>query len=335
MHIKNPFNLIIGLSLYAHLFNYLVMKKIIWGISLVILFCIAFSFLFIRNKIELTGSKKLNIPATASERGLMNFNKWSNWWMNTDGSSDFKFLNPQKSISENGFPVIQFELIYNGNGNKIPCLLEIKPVTNDSSALYFYTAIIDSSFSPIKRFQHFFDALTLKKTLDKQLESAAAFCTNTSNIYDFKIVQAKVKDSTLVSSKMVTKDTPSIAVVYNMIDALENYIKLHNGEIRNAPMLNITRLDTAHVHTMVAFPLLKDIPSTPDFTVKKMILGNILETVAIGDNKTIANGLESLKNYAKDYNKLSPAIPFQSLLSNRLQQKDSSKWETRLSFPIY
>jgi len=309
------------------------MKIFISGIAIVLVALFSFSVLFIRNKIELTGSKKIHIPVAAAERGLMNFNKWNNWWFNTNVSKNFKFLNPVKSISEDGFPVIQFDLSY--NNIKLPCLIEIKPVTTDSSALYFYTAIVDSSFSPIKRFQHFFDALTLKKTLDKQLESAAAFCTNTSNIYDFKIVQAKVKDSTLVSSKMVTKDTPSIVVVYNMIDALENYIKLHNGEIRNAPMLNITRLDTAHVHTMVAFPLLKDIPSTPDYTVKKMILGNILETVAIGDNKTIANGLESLKNYAKDYNKLSPAIPFQSLLSNRLQQKDSSKWETRLSFPIY
>jgi hypothetical protein len=309
------------------------MKIFISGIAIVLVALFSFSVLFIRNKIELTGSKKIHIPVAAAERGLMNFNKWNNWWFNTNVSKNFKFLNPVKSISEDGFPVIQFDFIY--NNSKLPCLIEIKPVTTDSSALYFYTSVTDSSFSPIKRFQHFFGAVELKKILDKQLENAAAFYTNTSNIYDFTIVQAKVKDSTLVSSKMITSDTPSIAIVYKMIDALENYIKLHQGEIRNKPMLNITRLDTAHIHTMVAIPLLKDITSTPYFTVKKMILGNILETVAIGDNKTIAKGLVALKNYASDYNKISPAIPFQSLLNNRLLEKDSSKWETRLSLPIY
>ena len=100
-------------------------------------------------------------------------------------------------------------------------------------------------------------------------------------------------------------------------------------------MLNITRLDTVYVHTMVAIPLLSDIPSKPEFTIKKMILGNILETVVTGNETVIAKGLDALKNYAKDYNKLSPAIPFQSLLCNRLQEKDSTKWQTRLSLPIY
>jgi hypothetical protein len=86
---------------------------------------------------------------------------------------------------------------------------------------------------------------------------------------------------------------------------------------------------------MVAIPLLKDIPSSEEFTIKKMILGNILETIVIGDRQTITNGFESLKNYASDYRKLAPAIPFQSLLTNRLQEKDSTKWKTRLSYPVY
>jgi hypothetical protein len=86
---------------------------------------------------------------------------------------------------------------------------------------------------------------------------------------------------------------------------------------------------------MVAIPLLKDIPSSEEFTIKKMILGKILETVVIGDHQTIAKGFESLKNYASDYRKLAPAIPFQSLLTNRLQKKDSTKWKTRLSYPVY
>lgn len=289
--------------------------------------------MFIKNKIEIASSKKLHIPAASAERGLMNFSKWNLWWDNFSNSKDLKFSNPEKSIGEDGLPVIQFELSY--NGNLIPCLFEIKPIGADSCTLYFYTSKLDSSFSPVNRFLHFFDAINLKKALDKKLDKAAAFYANIYNIYDFKIVQAKVKDSTLISSKIVTTDTPSNIVVYKMVDGLNNYINLHQGKIRNAPMLNITRLDTGYVHTMVAIPLLSDIPSTPEFTIKKMILGNILETFVTGNETVIAKGLDALKNYAKDYSKLSPAIPFQSLLSNRLQEKDSTKWQTRLSLPIY
>lgn len=291
------------------------------------------SFAFVRNNIELTGSKKMDISAPSIERGLLQFNNWNNWWNHNIDSTSFKYNNPTKSITEDGLSVAQFQLAYNGNITN--CLFEIKPINDDSCTLYYYTSTICESYSPIQRIQHFFRAIQLKKMMDSQLEKATAYYSNTINIYGVSIVQAKVQDSSIISTKIITTDTSSVMTIYKMIANLETYISQHQGTIRNVPMLNITRIDTAHVHTMVAIPLLKDIPSSEEFTIKKMILGNILETVVIGDNQTIAKGFESLKNYASDYHKIAPAIPFQSLLNNRLMEKDSTKWKTRLNYPIF
>jgi len=309
------------------------MKKLFWGFAIVLITIISIALAFIRNNIEITGSKKMAIPAASLERGLLQFNSWNNWWNIDIPTRPLFFSKPKQSISEDGMPVAQFQLSYKGYNTT--SLFEIKPINADSCILYYYTATICNNYSPMQRIQHFFRAIQLKKMLDKQLENATAYYSNANNIYGIAIVQVKVKDSTLISTKIITTDTPSVTTVYKMIANLEAYISQHQGAIRNMPMLNITRIDTAHVHTMVAIPLLQDIPSSEDFTIKKMILGNILETIVIGDNQTITKGFESLKNYASDYRKLAPAIPFQSLLTNRLQEKDSTKWKTRLSYPVY
>jgi hypothetical protein len=50
---------------------------------------------------------------------------------------------------------------------------------------------------------------------------------------------------------------------------------------------------------------------------------------------SVINGEEELTYYLSDYKKNSPAIPFQSLVTNRLLEIDTSKWVTKLYYPIF
>ena len=50
---------------------------------------------------------------------------------------------------------------------------------------------------------------------------------------------------------------------------------------------------------------------------------------------TITTGEKELANYVIDYKKLSPAVGFQSLVTNRLLEADTAKWITRLYYPIF
>ena len=66
-----------------------------------------------------------------------------------------------------------------------------------------------------------------------------------------------------------------------------------------------------------------------------MVLGNILVGEVKGGLSTILNAEKQLANYVFDYGKASPAIPFQSLVTDRSLEADSSKWITRLNYPIF
>jgi len=48
----------------------------------------------------------------------------------------------------------------------------------------------------------------------------------------------------------------------------------------------------------------------------------------------IQNGYAALKNYLLDAKRPSPAVPFELLINNRRQITDSSKWQTRIFYPV-
>jgi len=66
-----------------------------------------------------------------------------------------------------------------------------------------------------------------------------------------------------------------------------------------------------------------------------MIRGNILVAEIKGGIYSVNEAERQLVNYANDYKKISPAIPFQSLVTNRQLEPDTSKWVTRLYYPIF
>jgi len=86
---------------------------------------------------------------------------------------------------------------------------------------------------------------------------------------------------------------------------------------------------------MVAIPTKSDLQSEGKFQLKKMVLGNILMAEVKGGVHIVMKGENELTNYMDDYKKLSPAIPFQSLITDRQLETDSSKWVTRLYYPIF
>jgi hypothetical protein len=45
--------------------------------------------------------------------------------------------------------------------------------------------------------------------------------------------------------------------------------------------------------------------------------------------------LLAVENYVKDHNMMSPAIPFQSLVTDRMAEKDTAQWITRIYYPVF
>lgn len=288
----------------------------------------------------LTKTKSLNYNASVSStksavsRLVINKSNWQFWWPGGKiDDSTYSFQNCTYRIEKvllNGFKAS----IFNNKNDTLKGFLEIADYKNDSTQ-FQWTSGFTFSANPFKRLKEHAELKKITNNLEELLKNMGNFFDGQENIYGLKIVEQKVSDSSLISTKNTFSHYPSTEEIYSMIHSLEIYIQQKEGKQVNFPMLNVHKDGPERYEAMVALPTKSDLPTTGNFNLKKMVLGKILMAEIKGGVYTVMKGEEELTNYVNDYKKLSPAIPFQSLVTNRLLETDTSKWVTRLYYPIF
>jgi len=299
------------------------MRKIVLSLAALLILTITAVYVFIPSQIIIKGKQMVYHPTTSVIRGMMQTEKWSEW------------MPKEVEIKVLGSLVATIQTALMMDSVQIPVEFSIENGENKNSIIGFETSMDNRQWSPIARVQYYIYAKRIQSKLDHVLEAAKNYYNYSKGIYGFEIVETKVKDSSLIAIDQTLKDTPSIAQIYQMVGQLEQYILTKNGKAKGAPMVNITRLDENEVYTQVAIPLERDIPVNGDFTIKKMVLGNLLSVEVQGDEAKVNAAFEATKLYINDKQKYSPAIPFIIYNTNRLIEKDASKWKSTINYPIF
>jgi hypothetical protein len=99
-------------------------------------------------------------------------------------------------------------------------------------------------------------------------------------------------------------------------------------------MVHVFKDGNGQFTAMTALPIQYLIPETNTFFIKRMILGKNINGVVRGGEASVLDGLQQLERYKSNYNYTSPAIPYQSLIVNRLAVKDTTQWKTKLIYPV-
>lgn len=195
----------------------------------------------------------------------------------------------------------------------------------------------ESNNNPINRLTDYFQLKHIKQVNEKILNTLQDFCSSKKNIYGFDVSLQKQKDSTLITLKSTLNHYPSVTDIYTNIEKLNRYAMSNNAGRTNAPMLNITPENPGTWSFMVALPIDKELNSSGEIIAKRMFAGGkILITEPItGGFATIDSAMNNLEKFKTDYTYMSPAIPFQSLITDRSKEPDSLKWNTRLYYPVY
>jgi hypothetical protein len=228
---------------------------------------------------------------------------------------------------------IQAEL--NQDGIQVPVVFSIENGEGNNSFIRFETSMNNIGWSPFARVEYFFFAKTIQNKLNKVLTAASNYFNYNKGVYGFDIVETKVKDSSYLAIDQTLTDTPSLVQIYQMVDQLTAYINTQNGKAKGDPMVNITKAEENEIYIQVAIPLERDIPVNGDFSIKKMVLGNLLSVKVQGDQAKVNQAFEATKQYITDKQKYSPAMPFVIYNTNRLLEKDPTRWKSTISYPIY
>lgn len=299
------------------------MRKIIGLFLAIFVLSLAAVYVFIPSQISIKGSQIVYQPSTSVIRGMMQTAKWSEWM-----PKDITLKATSSLVA-----TIQADL--NQDGIQVPVVFTIENGENKNSIIGYETSMDNRQWSPIARVQYFIFAKKIQNNLNKVLIAAGNYYNDTKGIYGFEIVETKVKDTSLIAINQTLKDTPNLVQIYQMIDQLKSYINTQNGKTKGDPMVNITKLDKNEIYVQVAIPLERDIPAKDAFTIKKMVLGNLLAVKVQGSQAKVNAAFEATMLYINDKQKSSPAIPFVIYNTNRLLEKDSSRWISTINYPIY
>lgn len=313
------------------------MKKWLAGIPLLIILFTVAVYIVVPGTIVLNRQNTANITQDGINRTLINNNDWSRWWPGKISSEK----DPRRAViadyKNNIYGVIGREygslsVTIKNNHFTAATNLVVIPIGPDSMLLT-WKCNIPTSYNPIKRMQVYFAANNLTSDIDAILNNIQRFFSRPENIYRINIQHALVTDSFLVSSYTQSKIYPTPAYTYALINKLKNYIASQSAKETGFPMLNIIQQDSAWM-TRVAIPTDKKLNSSGDISFKEMLgRGNILVAEVQGGPETIKNAMAQMENYVNDYHFSAPAIPFQSLVTDRTKE-DSSKWITRIYHPI-
>lgn len=210
-------------------------------------------------------------------------------------------------------------------------LLQLSALGTDST-LVTWQGVVKGGGAPWQRWHTRQQAAQIKNEVHQFMETLHRWEAD-SLLYGLVIRQEKVKDTALMATRFETASYPGTSEIYQQVDRLQQYILRNNATPTNHPMLYVRRRPQSF-EVMVGLPASRDLPNTASIELKRMVMGNILVAEVRGGDAVVQEGMRQLEDYVSDHGMVSPAIPFVSLVTDRTKEPDSSRWVSRLNYPI-
>ena len=310
------------------------MKKVVIGVIVVLIAAIIGIYLFIPQTISISRVIKLPIPATSVSRHV-DPRKWHLWWSGEVMSPPGRFLFDERyynPVSNEVFDFLQVRI--DDKDHSVNSTMKILSLAEKSSSVV-WNLDVKTGNNIFRRIRMSGRANDLSEDMQLILEKLKKYLSDEKNVYQLDIKETRVKDTAFISTRSSYDHYPTTEEVYQLINPLHDYVKRNAAQETDLPMMHLQKTGPNSYDLMVAIPVNKILPETNQFVVKRMILGKILVAEVRGGRSRIDEGMQEMENYVKDHKLVSPAIPFEMIITNRQVESDTSKWVTRLYYPIF
>jgi hypothetical protein len=302
------------------------MKRLLIVVVSVTLLLVCSAFIFVPANLTISETIHTSVPSAAIHRILKRQTTLNDWLKSPATSPD----EPRFRISHTAIEAVEIDILY--ENKVIPSRQYLIPLRSDSTVIH-WKCELKSGPNRIERIKNYFLRNNIRDQISYMLAREYTYLSNRKSVYGIDIERTKVTDTRLVTLKRVFAAYPSVNDVYSMINIAAGYAKNNGARQTNFPMLNITEQDSAY-HTMIAIPVDRNLENSGDFFFKMMIPGNILVSEVKGGRYTIEQAFRNMQQFVDDHKLEQPAIPFQSLVTDRSTVSDTAQWTTRIYFPI-
>jgi ACT domain-containing protein len=310
-------------------------KWLAWIVACLIILII-YLYLFLPRIVSIDRKLEATINLKTLQRGVLDEKTWKAWWpgkkVDANGKTFFEYNGYTYSITDKQLSTITLSV----QKENFSTTAVINFIPRDETHVIISGHINEElPAMPVNRIRTYLHSKALSNDLGDLLEHIKQFYSNNDHVYGFHIEKAIVKDSSLISTSGISKGYPQPPFIYKMINDLKAYALSHDAKQTDYPMLNVYTQDSINFLTRVALPVNKKLPSSGNIEYRWMLGGgNILVTEVKGGPGSINAAIHQVENYITDYNRVPPAISFQSLLTDRTKEPDTAKWITKLYYPV-
>jgi len=282
---------------------------------------------------NISQSVVVDCPIEAPTRLVSDPAKWSAWWpgqqLNDSVCSSGQTLFQVQKILLNGFQA-------QTSRGSLPGFVDFNFFMAANGGTQFnINGIYRFSSNPFTKALQYISMMDTKKTIRNFMQQVEANFSNVEKVYGFNIERKQLVHTTYISLKHPFDHLPSVVEIDSLVKELKQYIATEQGREMDAPIMNVYPGESKAFEAMVAIATDRELPSTNRFLLKNMVRnGYVMVAEVKGGPQVIDSCKKELENYVQDYRKSSPAIPFQQMISDRVKEKDSTRWITRLFYPV-
>lgn len=308
------------------------MKKIFF-IILTIIVIIAAAYILLPEKPVIAQDLSIDTSDVIAGKFLTTESGWDKWWPGTKtGDRQYNFKGAKISIDKmtNSSTYLKLKKDNLALSGKISYFADA-----EGSVKFKWDAVDENSTQFLSRITNYFKTQDAEKLVGEILLTLKHFLEDERNAYGYRIYLNHAKDTVLLVSANTYPIYPSLQAIYNTVKTLQQQAGSQGAKQTNFPMLNVTQTDEHEYQVNVALPINKRIIPFQKTSLNNIPKGgNLLVADVRGGQNTVNNALVQMKIYMTDHRLVSPAMPFQSLVTDRLAQKDTSKWITKIYYPI-
>jgi len=311
------------------------MKKLLIAVVLFLLLISVVIYLFIPSQIQINRSVFARVSPAAASRFFAEKESWQKWWpgRNKDIKADSILYYGNSSFAINQRLYNAFNIEISRNRDSIHSLVQLVPWSLDTLQIQ-WNGLLNTSVNPLKRVSQYLKVKATRKEMDSLLSHLVHFLQNQENIYGLQIRREIVNDTLLVFKETMMNAEPSAASIDKLVKTLRTYIQAHGAKETDFPMMNVIPVNKDAYRVMVAIPVNQEVPISDSIAIRRMVRGWILISEVNGGPASIRKAFGEMRNYINDYLKTPIALPFESMITDRIAEPDTSKWITRLYFPV-
>ena len=292
-------------------------------LAILFLLVIAAVYIFIPAKLTISRTIVLNCNADGAGRYLDGGHRWDDWLAGTS----FRFGGYTSHIAE---------VRIGAGDSSISSWVSVTPAGSLDTTNLQWGFTLFAGPNPIARLKQYRAARSIADTMHLILEKIRGSMEK-ENVYGFAIREVRGQDSFLLVKSRSFSHYPSTGDIYSILDSLQKYGSGRGIVKSGYPMLNVTLTGKDQYQTMAALPVDRQIEDNARWgiSVRNIVHGQFLMAEVKGGVGRVNEALAQIQNYITDHQMTVMAIPFQTLVTDRAREPDTSRWITRLYCPIF